>query len=90
MKNYIKGSLREAEEKNANKNALKILKKNGFNKNEIEEAKDIFRNNQSTYRHDKNIRSKIPIMNKIQVPSKRFKGELVDKYNDIVSGNYKK
>lgn len=90
MKNYVKGSLREVEEKNANKNALKILKKNGFNKNEIEEANDIFKNNQSTYRHDKNIRSKIPIMNKIQVPSKRFKGELIDKYNDIVSGNYKK
>ena len=90
MKNYIKGSLREIEEKNANKNALKILKKTGFNKNELKEAKDIFKNNQSTYKYDKNIRAKIPIMNKIQDPPKRFKGDLTSRYNDIVLGNYKK
>lgn len=42
-----------------------------------------------TYKYDRNIRSKIPLMNKVQDPSERFKGDLINYYKDIVNGKYK-
>ena len=89
IKNYIKGNILLQEERNANKNAIKLLKKSGYNPDKIKDSKESLKKNLMTYKYDRNIRSKIPLMNKVQDPSERFKGDLINYYKDIVKGKYK-
>lgn len=71
--NLIKGKIRIQEEKNASKNAIRLLKNSGMKENDINKSRRNLDTALNTYIHDSNIRYKVPLMNRIQIPSRRGK-----------------
>lgn len=72
-KRFLKKKAIDIEEANASKNSIKFLKKNGADSDDIKIAKKSLGRAEDTYKHLNKKYYKVPIMNKIQIPSRRPK-----------------
>lgn len=71
IKRYLKGRALIKEESNASKKGLDLLKKSGITKEEFNIAKKDLDNALNTYKTAGNNYYRIPLINKIQIPSRR-------------------
>lgn len=70
-KRYIRTRSLLAEERLANKEGLRLLKKSGIGETGLEDAETRYKLSESNYKHTSDAYSKIPVANKIQIPSRR-------------------
>lgn len=73
VKEYLKGKVNYIEERNASKNAMKLLKDQGLDNKGLSESKRSLDAALDSYKYGNRVRYKIPLMNKIQIPSRRIK-----------------
>lgn len=69
-KRFIRSRSILAEEKLANKSGLRLLRKSGLSKNELDRVKEQYASGEVNYKHSSNAYYKSPILNSIQIPSR--------------------
>lgn len=73
LKRYITGKAVLAEERNASKAGLRMMKKHGATKEQLDEAKKLLDTAADTYKGSVNVNYKSPIYNWVQIPSRKNK-----------------
>lgn len=69
----IRNKIIESEEKNASKNAIKLLKEKGASKDEISKAKDNLKHGLNSYKYTGRAALKSNIAQTVEIPSRRVK-----------------
>lgn len=73
IKNKVDGLVMRAEESNASKRGLGYMKKAGYSKEDLSQAKKLLNKAGETYKHGEHLISKAPLYEKLQIPSRRGK-----------------
>ncbi len=73
IKNKVDGLVMRAEESNASKRGLEYMKKAGYSKKDLSQARKTLKPAGETYKHGEHLLSKAPLYEKLQIPSKRGK-----------------
>lgn len=74
LRRFKNKKLVDIEERNASKRGIKFLKENGASKEEIKQAKENLEKAGKTYKTLGKRYYKFPLLNKVQIPSRRVKG----------------
>lgn len=72
-KRFVRAKAVELEENNANRKGLKLLKKSGASKEELNKARDNYKEGSKSYKHSGNVSWKTSLRNTVQIPSRRKK-----------------